>query len=693
MVDDPPEPGMWEQFEADDKKLALSLFRPHGFCAFLAGALRPFRLLLLAMPLLAGVGVATVINNFPAFVDDIAQYRSPVSLIVRILFSFLTVNLVTEFARGVIAAGLHGEARMFGVRMVLGVVPRFHMSVGNIANFSRRDILWMYGGPILVRTVLFGVGIVAWWATRDSGTLAPAFAIMLSAVAVIALVFSCNPLAPNNDGYHVLAAMLQMPDLRKRANKSLISKFRKGIESDSDADRALRAYAMGSLIFLFVLLGVALWLVAHWLELNYQGTGVVIFLGLLLYMVLYMRGQIREQRQRVFQQRSEQRAEQRRRQMAGAMTGGQYRGGVPALAGGPRGGAVATAAGGGDTEHPRHRSNPLIGWLFLVVLGVVAMLPYNYQPGGPVRIMPAQQRDVHTEIAGLLEDVLVGGGEFADEGAIIARMSAQEEQRAVQSTQAEIAEQQARLEELISRPRPEDVRLAEQQLETARVQLRYSIEEVDRLEGLREDGFVSNEDYQDAVRRREVDRAEVLEAEANLVRVSTPAHPKDIEAAEANLEGLRQELAYRQGQLERTILRMPFTGRVVTINLKDKQGQYLDKGAFFATVENAESVRVQFRIPQSDVSEINVGGETLVKFWAYPGKTFTGEIVDISPAVEEEDQGEVVIVTTMIPNEDGLLKSGMTGFGKVRGERKTVLEVFSRAIVRFFLVEMWSWLP
>jgi hypothetical protein len=50
-------------------------------------------------------------------------------------------------------------------------------------------------------------------------------------------------------------------------------------------------------------------------------------------------------------------------------------------------------------------------------------------------------------------------------------------------------------------------------------------------------------------------------------------------------------------------------------------------------------------------------------------------------------------VTTIIDNSDGALKSGMTGFGKVRGERRTVFEAFSGAMKRFFLIEVWGWLP
>jgi putative peptide zinc metalloprotease protein len=44
-------------------------------------------------------------------------------------------------------------------------------------------------------------------------------------------------------------------------------------------------------------------------------------------------------------------------------------------------------------------------------------------------------------------------------------------------------------------------------------------------------------------------------------------------------------------------------------------------------------------------------------------------------------------------NEDDLLKSGMTGHAKIEGETTIVLIAFTRALVRYVLVEAWSWLP
>ena len=67
--------------------------------------------------------------------------------------------------------------------------------------------------------------------------------------------------------------------------------------------------------------------------------------------------------------------------------------------------------------------------------------------------------------------------------------------------------------------------------------------------------------------------------------------------------------------------------------------------------------------------------------------------MDISPVVEADTFGRVVTVSTVINNDERLLKTGMTGFGKIEGGTKPVIVAFTRMLVRFFSIEMWSWIP
>jgi len=286
------------------------------------------------------------------------------------------------------------------------------------------------------------------------------------------------------------------------------------------------------------------------------------------------------------------------------------------------------------------------------------------------------------------------GGENVKAGDPIALIGSLEEEREVQTTRATIAQKQADLEELLSTPRPEDVAVAEQELETAKTAAQFSKDEADRLEVVYKAGHISLEDYADARKKAEVDAQQVVQAQANLIKVKAGPHPKQIEALRYEIAGLQEQLNYYELQLTKAKLTMPFDGRITTINLRDLVGKWLDKGALFAHVEDDSSVRVEFDIPEADVSEFVVGADVRIKMQTYPDVYFVGKVVDIAPAVDTAaEQGQVVKVTSVIPNQNRALKSGMTGFGKIDGGTKPVIVAFSRAIVRFFLIEVWSWLP
>jgi putative peptide zinc metalloprotease protein len=55
--------------------------------------------------------------------------------------------------------------------------------------------------------------------------------------------------------------------------------------------------------------------------------------------------------------------------------------------------------------------------------------------------------------------------------------------------------------------------------------------------------------------------------------------------------------------------------------------------------------------------------------------------------------GAVVRVVAQIPNPDGLLRPRMSGYAKVQTVEMPVWVSFTRALARFVLVELWSWIP
>ena len=145
--------------------------------------------------------------------------------------------------------------------------------------------------------------------------------------------------------------------------------------------------------------------------------------------------------------------------------------------------------------------------------------------------------------------------------------------------------------------------------------------------------------------------------------------------------------------MRRTQLVSPIAGRLEQLNLSDLSGKYLDNGDLYTTVIDDRVLRAEIEVPEADLPLVAIGDRAKLKLWAYPDRIFVGQVVDIEPAVEQEEFGRVSRVQVRLPNENGLHRAGMTGYGKISGELESVALAFTHRLVRFFSVEVWSWIP
>ncbi len=321
----------------------------------------------------------------------------------------------------------------------------------------------------------------------------------------------------------------------------------------------------------------------------------------------------------------------------------------------------------------------------------------------------------------------------------------------IKKQQADLASQQANLSKLIAIPRPEDVAVAKQKVEVAKQQVEvakqqievakgqvvtatnkseFSAREAARFKALYQQGAYSLQQYENAEKQNELDRNEIvekqqsviefqqnlevkkqslIEAQSNLAVVLSGSHPQDInaarkqvEAAQAEVQRLKQQLKYNENQVKRTALLMPIDGRLITPYLEQKVGTYLKQGDTFAIVEDDRHISGELQIPEYSTGDFSLNGQVEIKLLSYPDKPLIGKVTSIQPnAVSDStnntesnpDRERIINVIVDIPNTDKNLKAGMTGYAKIEGKTLPVIVAFTRPIVRFVQVEVWSWLP
>ncbi|MEO5376857.1 MAG: HlyD family secretion protein [Magnetococcus sp. DMHC-6] len=644
-----------------------SLFSPELFLDALLVVLKPFRGLIVLTPLFFLFALTALLFNISQFKQDYAKIHGWLSMTQHLIFTFFTIDLFCQIGKAVTARFYGVRVSRFGIFMAYWLIPRFKFHLDPIRELPKKAQMTIVFSSSMVRLLTFCFGLILWRMSRTTGTALPTFAVMLTSFSALSFFFAANPLFWA-DGYQVLALYLEMPNLRMRAWRAFFNSFKKrpvAIVRHSGESFALRLYGLTSIVYLLGLFGFAIFITSSWLELHLSGTGVFLFLLLFFYISLRLKRMLQKAR-------------------------GAPLAVAPPPFSAPSPPSVAKKINGGITkEMGERRISYLLFCLFLLCL----LLPYRYEIGGNCELLPIAQRSIYADIPGIVEKVYFDGSEQIKQGTILAQMVKYHQEKNVETTQLSVAMQDEEIKKMLTTPSTADIELIQQQIKTARLHVKYSQKQLERTEKLYGKGVASEEKYQEVLENLEINSQLVLEKEALLKSTKEQINPHLVESAKLERKRLEEELRYYHEDLNRTALRMPIDGRLVTMNLKNLENTYLKEGDLFAMVEDARQVQIKIDVPESDFGEVKMGYPVLLKVWSYPTRPFYGTVTVIYPSSKDTDYGKVIEVVSVISNEAQLLQSGMTGYAKIQGREMLVAEAFSRAVVRFLTVEVWSWLP
>ena len=488
------------------------------------------------------------------------------------------INILAVLTQAFIAQAFRASVGPLSIGLRFGFFPRFTVRIRHTDQLSRRERMWLHAGPLLMRVFLFSVGVLVWYNTRGSfPTLSRAGIAIAFLCAVNIVLEDGNPLVKGN-GYHLLAAFMNEPYLRGKSYKAFMSKLRGGSASEADSS-VLVTYALLNFLYAFVVVAVILMIVAKFVA-HLQVGGATIIVVLVLAGYLLRRTVQRFGRISTAYEQSVQFDRWRRRAMP---------------------------AEGGEAKQVKtqtSRTTVYVRTAVLLSLLLLLFLPYRYEAGGNFDIYPSDRQVITTDVAGIVEEVNFVGSESVKKGTVIARIAATDLKSEINVLTARIAEQEAVIKDLQARPKKEEVIVAERALDVAKKREKFSRDRVPRMERLYKDRAISFEEYDAARRDWEVDVDEVAKRAADLALVKTGVTPDKIAAEKAKLDSLVEERATLNGKVERTTLRMPFDGNILTLHLNERLNSVMDKGQPFATVENTRSVTAEIQVPESDIGYV-----------------------------------------------------------------------------------------
>jgi HlyD family secretion protein len=303
------------------------------------------------------------------------------------------------------------------------------------------------------------------------------------------------------------------------------------------------------------------------------------------------------------------------------------------------------------------------------------------QPDGPLRAsgyVEATEVRVAPEVGGRVLELKVDEGDRVEVGTLLARLDTSDTEITVRRVEAERAQAQAQFQLLQAGARPEDIRQARAQAESAQAdvaaaesELRAANDDVARFEALLASKAGSRKQRDDAVTRRDVAaarveaaRERVHAANEGVARLKAGARREELAAAQARIDAIDAQLASLRKNLADANLVAP-VGGIVTSRLVDA-GEIVSPRSPVVVVTDLDRAWANVYVDEPVVPRLKLGQSiTLV---TDARQRIDGKITFVSPKAEftprnvqtaEERTKLVFRIKVTTDNRQGILKTGM----------------------------------
>jgi HlyD family secretion protein len=262
-------------------------------------------------------------------------------------------------------------------------------------------------------------------------------------------------------------------------------------------------------------------------------------------------------------------------------------------------------------------------------------------------IEPHAQVSISSRISGEVVEVAVDEGQRVEEGALLFRLDGSDAARAVRAAEIDIQRLRAALRQ--TRAQRASASLGAAESETAADIARRGAEL----------GVTSADAARQSAHAREVARVDVQLREAE--SAGTQAQ---LAAAELALEEARRNL-------ERTEIRAPFAGTILSVDVE--RGSIVSSaigtvsgGTTLATLADLTDLRVIGQLDEAQVGAVEVAQPVTFRVDAYPDRAFTGRVARVSPLGVQESSVVVFDVEIVVTDPDAtLLRSGMSADAEI----------------------------
>jgi HlyD family secretion protein len=290
--------------------------------------------------------------------------------------------------------------------------------------------------------------------------------------------------------------------------------------------------------------------------------------------------------------------------------------------------------------------------LIVIVAAIVGFIVLNGkedQPENRIRIsgmIEATDANVSFKISGRIAKLYVDEGDGVTRGDLVAELEDVDQQLVVDKAKAQLAYQQALLDEALAGNRNQQiqearaaVRQAKAADQAAAAEQKQAELDQQRFAALYESGATTGrtlELYKTALekstRQLQQTQAALRQAEQRLSLIVEGTRSEAIAAAQAQVNVAHEAVAQAEQQLSYTRLYAPLTGKILT--RPAEEGEYYQPGGVVFTAAVLDEVWARVYISETDLGRVQLGQKALVRSDSWPERDFSGVVSYISDEAE-----------------------------------------------------------
>ncbi|MDD4837061.1 MAG: efflux RND transporter periplasmic adaptor subunit [Dethiosulfovibrio sp.] len=262
--------------------------------------------------------------------------------------------------------------------------------------------------------------------------------------------------------------------------------------------------------------------------------------------------------------------------------------------------------------------------------------------------------DLSFRVSGPLVEFPVRKGQQVKTGDLLAKVDPRDFKNHLDSANSQLKQLEAKLSEMKSGARAEDVSSAQAAVNAAQAQFSEAEANYKRFKSLMEQGAVSQVQYEQYRTAYNVARSSLQSAQGNLQKARSGARKEELQQQQAAIDAQKSVVEAAQSALSDTELKAPFDG-VVADTFADNH-QFVQAKQSILSLQDLSNIEMVVHVPDGDVvrmREKEVDNLTMTATLdSIPGRAFPVTMKEFSTQADPKTQTYQATVT--MPYPEGL---------------------------------------